>query len=147
LTGPGSGASLPARTSPESKGDERLEEESMAQQDWTQAVEQAFAGIGILAKDNPGTLAGYKALHAAHEAGGRLDLKTRELICIAVAVTTRCDACIGNHVQKAIAAGATRAEIADALAVAVAMNAGAAIAYSGRAMEAFEQMSQRKAAE
>jgi AhpD family alkylhydroperoxidase len=115
--------------------------------DWNGHLKNAFDAIGVLAAENPGTFAAYKALHAAHGAPGRLDLKTRELICIAVAVTTRCDGCIANHVEKALAAGATKGEIADALGVAVAMNAGAALAYSGRAMEAVEQMSARKAAE
>ena len=86
----------------------------------------------------PKTVEGYRALHAAHAAGGKLDEKTRELIAIAVAVTTRCDGCIVNHVDKARALGVTREEIGEALAVAVAMNAGAAIAYSARAIDAFE---------
>jgi AhpD family alkylhydroperoxidase len=116
-------------------------------QDWTDTLRGAFDSIALHATQTPATFAAYKALHAAHAAGGRLDLKTRELICIAVAVTTRCDACIANHVEKALGAGATKGEIADALAVAVAMNAGAAMAYSGKAMEAVEQMSLKRAAE
>ena len=108
--------------------------------DWKPYLDKAFESIGVLAEDTPGTLAGYKQLHAAHGESGRLDFKTRELICIAVAVTTRCDACIANHVKKAVEAGATRAEIADACGVAVAMNAGAAIAYAGRVMQAHEAL-------
>jgi AhpD family alkylhydroperoxidase len=104
--------------------------------DWSAYIEETFANIGVLANETPSTLAGYRKLHAAGAETGRLDEKTRELICIAVAITTRCDGCIGNHVEKAIKAGATRAEIADACGVAVAMNAGAALAYAGRAMQA-----------
>jgi AhpD family alkylhydroperoxidase len=106
--------------------------------DWTTYLDDAFASIGELGKHTPSTVAGYRKLHAAGGETGRLDLKTRELICIAVAITTRCDACIANHVKKAMEAGASKAEIADACGVAVAMNAGAAIAYAGRAMAAHE---------
>jgi AhpD family alkylhydroperoxidase len=108
--------------------------------DWQAYVDEAFAGIGVLGSETPATVAGYRKLHAAGGETARLDLKTRELICIAVAITTRCDACIGNHVKKAIEAGATRSEIADACGVAVAMNAGAALAYAGRAMAAHEAL-------
>ncbi|OXC74470.1 hypothetical protein BSU04_31655 [Caballeronia sordidicola] len=38
--------------------------------------------------------------------------------------------------------GVTEAEMAEALGVAVAMNAGAALAYSGRAMDAFRDLSE-----
>jgi AhpD family alkylhydroperoxidase len=66
-----------------------------------------------------------------------LDAKTRELIAIAIAVTTRCDGCIGAHTDRAIKAGATREEVAEALGVAIALNAGAALAYSARVLDAY----------
>jgi len=53
-----------------------------------------------------------------------------------VAVTTRCDGCITVHTADAIKHGATREEIAEALGVAVAMNAGAAMVYSARVLDA-----------
>jgi AhpD family alkylhydroperoxidase len=108
--------------------------------DWKHYLDETFASIGVLGSETPSTVAGYRKLHAAGAETARLDLKTRELICIAVAITTRCDGCIANHVKKAMEAGASRAEIADACGVAVAMNAGAAIAYAGRAMAAHEAL-------
>lgn len=48
--------------------------------------------------------------------------KARQLISIAVAVTTRCDSCITIHTDLALKAGATKQEIAEALGVAMAMN-------------------------
>jgi AhpD family alkylhydroperoxidase len=53
-----------------------------------------------------------------------------------VAVTTRCDGCITVHTGEALKHGATREEIAEALGVAVAMNAGAAMVYSARVLDA-----------
>lgn len=109
--------------------------------DWKRHLSEAFANIKKLGLLSPQTLSGYKALHAAGGETNHLSAKTRELICIAVAVTTRCDTCIANHVEKAIAAGATQEEIAEALGVAVAMNAGAALAYSAKAIEAYASFS------
>jgi AhpD family alkylhydroperoxidase len=79
---------------------------------------------------------GYQALSTAGRHTARLDSKTRELIALAVAVTVRCDGCIAIHTQAAISHGATREEIAEALGVAVAVNAGAALVDSTRVMDA-----------
>jgi AhpD family alkylhydroperoxidase len=106
--------------------------------DWQLFLTDAFDNIAKVAQTSPGTVTGYKSLHAEGARTSHLTEKTRELICIAVAVTTRCDACIANHVKKAIKASATREEITEALGVAVAMNAGAALAFSGRALDAYE---------
>lgn len=95
--------------------------------------------IGELGKEAPALLHGYHALDGAAAKGGALDAKTRELISLAVAVTTRCDGCIAVHSAAAKQAGASREEVAEALTVAVAMNAGAALVYSARALDAFGQ--------
>jgi AhpD family alkylhydroperoxidase len=62
--------------------------------------------------------------------------KTRELISLAVTVTTHCDGCIVVHADAALKTGATREEISEALGVAIAMNAGAALIYSTRVLDA-----------
>ncbi len=69
---------------------------------------------------------------------GHLDEKTRELIALAVAITLRCDGCITVHTAAARERGATKEEIAEALGVAVSVNAGAAVVYSTRALDAFD---------
>jgi AhpD family alkylhydroperoxidase len=53
-----------------------------------------------------------------------------------VAVTTHCDGCIVFHTDAALKAGASKEEIAEALGVAIAMNAGAALVYSARVLDA-----------
>ena len=82
---------------------------------------------------------GYQGLSSAGSKTGHLDTKTRELIAIAVAVTTRCDGCIAFHTKAAQSAGASKEEIAEALGVAVALNAGAAMIYSARALDAVDK--------
>lgn len=92
--------------------------------------------IGELGTLSPDTVAGYATASGAGAKTGHLDAKTRELIALAVAVTTRCDGCLAVHSQRAVSAGATREEIGEALGVAVALNAGAALVYSARALDA-----------
>jgi len=104
--------------------------------DWKNLVPHVKKSFGNLGKEHPKMLNAYQALNLAAADGDALDAKTRELISLAVAVTTRCDGCIGVHAQAAVANGATEAEVAQALATAIALNAGAAYVYSLHAMEA-----------
>jgi AhpD family alkylhydroperoxidase len=104
--------------------------------DWLDYRKELMGRIGEIGKLSPDTVAGYQTLSNAGQKTGKLDAKTRELISLAVAVTTRCDGCITVHTGEALKHGATREEIAEALGVAVAMNAGAALVYSARVMDA-----------
>ncbi|QBQ99194.1 carboxymuconolactone decarboxylase family protein [Paraburkholderia pallida] len=103
---------------------------------WNEYRKELATRVGEMGKLSPGTLEGYKALSTAGAKTGHLDAKTRELIALAVAVTTRCDGCIAVHTAEAKKHGATRDEIAEALGVAVALNAGAALVYSARVLDA-----------
>jgi AhpD family alkylhydroperoxidase len=107
--------------------------------DWKAQLSNTRKAAGELAKHSPKLVQAYQGLAAAQNGAGALDPKTRELIAMAVAVTTKCDGCISSHAKAAREAGATEAELADALGTAIAMNAGAAYVYSVRAMEAFGQ--------
>lgn len=98
-------------------------------------------GVGHLAGAAPEALKGFQALNTSAEKTTHLDAKTRELISLAVAVTTRCDGCIAGHVDAAIKHGVTKEEIGEALGVAIALNAGAALVYSAKAMDCFEELS------
>ena len=106
--------------------------------DWSQYRQQVVAGVGKLAKLNPETVKGYATLTGARSAG-HLDMKTRELLSIALAVSLRCDGCITVHTEAARKLGATKEEIAEAAGIAVAMGAGAAMVYSTRALDAFDE--------
>ena len=103
--------------------------------DWKNDVAHVKKSFGELGKKHPKMLQAYGALGAAE--GNVLDVKTRELIALAVAVTTRCESCIGVHAAEAVKAGATEEEVAAALAMSIALNAGAAYTYSLRALEAY----------
>ena len=74
-------------------------------------------------------------LAAAAPTGRKLGAKARELIVLAATVSTRCDGCMAVHSDAARRVGASKEEVAGALGVAMAPNAGAALVYTARAFE------------
>jgi AhpD family alkylhydroperoxidase len=105
--------------------------------EWNDYQQQLLKRIGDIGRSSPETVHGYRALGEAGAKTGKLDAKTRELIALAVAVTRQCDGCIVTHTDAAIKRGATREEVAEALGVAIAVNAGAALVFSARVMDAY----------
>ncbi|MGN8050206.1 carboxymuconolactone decarboxylase family protein [Curtobacterium sp. 22159] len=61
--------------------------------------------------------------------GREIPLKYRELIALAVGITTQCVYCIDAHSQRAVTAGANDAELAEAAWVATAIRAGGGFAH------------------
>ncbi|MGU3663712.1 carboxymuconolactone decarboxylase family protein [Methylobacterium sp. A49B] len=104
---------------------------------WKQYGAELVSTLGRIGAVSPALLQAHDQLAAATPKEPKLDAKTRELIALAVAVTTRCDGCIAVHSEAARKAGASREEVVEALGVAVALNAGAALVYTARAFEAF----------
>jgi AhpD family alkylhydroperoxidase len=111
----------------------------MTMLDWNTYRQQLTVRIGEIAKISPDTIRGYQSLSAAGQKTNLLGPKIRELISLAVAVTVRCDGCIAVHTEAAARQGASREEIAEALGVATAVNAGAALVYSTRVLDAYER--------
>ncbi|MBO9708062.1 MAG: carboxymuconolactone decarboxylase family protein [Caulobacter sp.] len=113
----------------------------MSMLDWNGYRADLRQGFADLGKLNPPTIKGYAALNEPPP-NSVIDLKTRELIALAVAVTVRCDGCITFHTEAAVKHGATKAEIAEALGVATSVNAGASIIYSLRTLDAHDALPQ-----
>ncbi|MBW1216282.1 carboxymuconolactone decarboxylase family protein [Pantoea eucalypti] len=108
--------------------------------DWSNYRQELMQRLGELGKLAPDTMKGVVTLGAAGNKTDLLGAKVRELIALACAVTTRCDGCIAFHAEAAIKAGATDEEIAEALGVAINLNAGAAAVYSARTLDAVSQL-------
>ncbi|MEI2809390.1 MAG: carboxymuconolactone decarboxylase family protein [Nocardioides sp.] len=87
----------------------------------------------------PDVYAGFVELHKAALKPGVLDVKTKELIALAVAVSKQCDGCIASHARGAAKAGATEAEVAEMLGVTILMNGGPGTVYGPRALAAFKE--------
>ena len=77
--------------------------------------------------------------HTAERADGVIPVKYRELMSVAVALTTQCAYCIESHIQNAARAGATREEIAETVFIAAAIRAGGAVGNGLTAMRLFEE--------
>ena len=102
--------------------------------DWKKYSDQLMKDVGHFAKLAPDTMRGLNAVGSAP--AKHLHPKVHELIALSVAITTRCDGCIAVHVQSALKHGATHEEIGEALCVAIALNAGAALTYTARVFDA-----------
>ncbi len=62
-------------------------------------------------------------------AEGAISVKNKELIALAVALTTQCSYCLEIHRESAEKAGATQEEIAETVMIAGALRAGAALTH------------------
>lgn len=77
----------------------------------------------------PEAAAAFWAYDKAALADGAIPKKYKELMAIAVALTTQCPYCIEVHRQEALKAGATQQELAEAIHIAAALRAGAAVTH------------------
>ena len=83
----------------------------------------------------PEAFQGFMAFDAAAFKGGAIPLKYKELMAVAVALTTQCPYCIEIHAKKARKAGATEQELAEVTLIAAALRAGGAITHGTHALE------------
>ena len=80
----------------------------------------------------------FKAFAAFDEAAvkeGAIPVKYKELMAVAVALTTQCPYCIEIHSKKARKAGASEQELAETTLVAAALRAGGAVTHGTHALE------------
>ncbi len=82
----------------------------------------------------PEAMKAFWAFDKAAVADGAIPVKYKELIAVAVALTTQCPYCIDIHSGNARKAGATDAEIAEAAMIAAALRAGAAVTHATHAL-------------
>jgi len=75
---------------------------------------------------------------------GVLDTRTKELIALGMAITARCSYCIGIHVNKALQAGVTHAEIIEVCKVAILMGGGPAMTYIAEVKKALDLFEKEK---
>ncbi len=90
----------------------------------------------------PDVMAGYGALHDAAFVDGALDVTTKELIALAIAITRECDGCIAAHGRNLARRGATPEAVAEMIGVAITMNGGPGLVWGPRALEAYLEYSE-----
>ena len=95
------------------------------------------ANLGNIEKMNalaPELMKAFWAFDKLSVAAGAIPVKYKELIAVAVAVTTQCPYCIDIHTGNAQAAGATETELVEAGMVAAALRAGGAVTHTTHAL-------------
>lgn len=83
----------------------------------------------------PAAWESFLAFDKATMADGAIPAKMKELIAIAVAMTTQCSYCIEIHKKRAKEAGCSEAELAEAVMVAANMRAGAAVTHGTHCLD------------
>lgn len=109
--------------------------------DWVKFIKEADKDLAIYAKALPGTMQAFGKMGEAAKSGHGIDLKTKELVALGVAISTRCDHCIGYHARNLVRLEAKREEVTDVLAMCAYMGGGPAINYGSKALQAFDQFS------
>ena len=85
----------------------------------------------------------FKLKSVTERGDGVIPAKYRELIALAVALTTQCSYCLDSHTRNAAKAGATREEIAETVFMAAALRAGGAVGHGLLAMKLFDKAQTR----
>ena len=107
--------------------------------DYIAITKQISSGIKTLRKDIPEVMQGFSAMAGAATKDAALSKKVKELVALGIAISTRCDGCIGFHTEALVKLGCTRAEFEETLGMAVYMGGGPSLMYAGDAMTAWEQ--------
>jgi len=80
---------------------------------------------------------------AAERKDGQIPDKVREMISLAVALTTQCAYCIDVHTKNAVAAGVSRQVLAEVVFITAALRAGAAVGHGLMALRLHDEAAAR----
>lgn len=83
-----------------------------------------------LDQNAPEAMKSFWAFDQAVFAEGALSVQQKQLIAVAVALTTQCPYCIALHTKAAKDAGAGEAQLTEAALVAAAIRAGGAVTHA-----------------
>ncbi len=111
----------------------------MHQEPYPDHYRSLSSGMRRLNEAAPATMKGFGAMHRASATDGALSAATKELMALAISIVVRCDGCIAFHVHDAVEAGATEAEVHEAISVAVLMGGGPAAVYATEALRAYDE--------
>jgi len=96
-------------------------------------------GIGALLEAHPDVMKAFGSLGTEATKSQALDVKTKELMALAIGITSHCDGCVAYHTKKAHQHGATREEVAETIGLAIYMGGGPAVVYGADALTAYDQ--------
>lgn len=93
-----------------------------------------LAKLKTLGELAPDAFEAFVAFDQAALKEGAIPVKYKELMAVAVALTTQCPYCIEIHSKKAKQVGATEEELAETVLLAAALRAGAAMTHGTHAI-------------
>jgi AhpD family alkylhydroperoxidase len=118
----------------------RMSSQHLSYRVLTRQVSHQLAGLRA---NQPGPMRAFGDLSRSTMVDGALTAKTKELIALALGVAAHCDASLGFHAKALVELGATRAEVEDALAVAIYMGGGPSLLYSANAIAAYQEFADK----
>ena len=116
----------------------------MASKSFATVTSDLAKAMGTLRKEIPDTMRGFSAMHNGAMQGGVLSELDKELLALAIGVSSRCDGCIGFHVKALIRLGVSREQLMETLGVCVYMGGGPALMYAAEAVRAYEEFTAPK---
>lgn len=109
--------------------------------DWNRFLNDTRHSFNNLEKETPEIFRGFGLMGKEAKKSGVLSEKTKEFIALGIAIATRCDSCIAFHVKSLVRLKTSRDEFVEALSMCSYMGGGPSIAFSSKALEAFDQFS------
>jgi len=110
---------------------------------WSNTIDTTRHDLRTLNALIPDTARAFGGLGKAVKEGGTLDFKTKEFVALGIAVATKCEPCIGLHMEALIRAGATRDEVGDVLAMSIQMGGGPAMMYAAKAIACYDELAEK----
>ena len=107
---------------------------------WKLFLKKTREDYVTLGKEIPDTFKGFSVMGKEAKKEGIVSEKTKEFVALGIAISTRCESCIGMHVESLIRLGTSREELIEVLAMCSYMGGGPSITFSTKALEAFEQL-------
>ncbi|EME51532.1 alkylhydroperoxidase-like protein [Rhodococcus ruber BKS 20-38] len=104
-----------------------------------QVVDELVAPLKAFRMANPDLFRGYGQIQQAVMKDGKLSVKEKELMALAIAVATHCEGCIYVHAKNVAAHGASEEEVAETLSVCVQMQGGPGVVYAAKAFDAYRE--------
>jgi AhpD family alkylhydroperoxidase len=116
----------------------------MASKSFSTITSDLTKAMGTLRKEIPDTMQGFSTLHNGAMKAGVLSELDKELLALAIGVSSRCDGCIGFHVKALIRLGVTREQLMETLGVCIYMGGGPTLMYAAEAVRAYEEFTAGK---
>jgi AhpD family alkylhydroperoxidase len=106
---------------------------------FTKITQETSHTLNTMRKEIPDAMQGFSTLAKAAMEPGVMSALDKELIALAIGISSRCDACIGFHIKSLVKLGVSRAQLMETLAVCTYMGGGPVLMYAAQAVRAYDE--------